>query len=425
MKVDSMIKPIISSTVCVIMIFLSITSYGQWVKKSDIPGFKRSHIQQTSANGKIYVGGGYSLTANTNELWEYDPAVDKWTQKKDIPGSNNRSFGIAFSINGKVYMGLGQENFAFSSTTQHLKDLWEYDPAVDKWTQKASIPTVGGHANATVFTINNKAYIAGGYQPPGSKLINDLWEYDVMADKWTQKTDLPYTIHSGGGGFSINGKGYIFAGQTQNLGAISNKLYQYDPAIDTWTEKKELTGKGTYSGVAFVINDIAYCGLGSAIPGAQYDHQSKTFHAYNASTDSWTTVSEIFPDLSRGYCLAQVINNKAYVGMGWRYDGSNVNVFGDLYEFTPPSLGLKKSDRKDVIITCFPNPSSNYVNIKVTGLDMPSELRISNMIGETMLVKQLSKSGNVRITNIPSGIYLVKVFIETSKSTYCQKLIVH
>jgi hypothetical protein len=65
--------------------------------------------------------------------------------------------------------------------------LNEYLPATNTWVPRTPIPTarygVGG------FTINGKGYVACGWHA-GSQLY-DLWQYDPVADSWTQKADFP------------------------------------------------------------------------------------------------------------------------------------------------------------------------------------------------------------------------------------------
>ena len=44
-------------------------------------------------------------------------------------------------------------------------------------------------SEATSFTIGNKGYLTGGYD--ARKHLNDLWEYDMEQDSWTQKATFP------------------------------------------------------------------------------------------------------------------------------------------------------------------------------------------------------------------------------------------
>src|SRR5881392_3149286 len=81
------------------------------------------------------------------------PAEDKWTQKANFPGGFGRYGSIGFSIDDKGYMGTGYDFYL-----GHQKDLWEYDPVTDAWTQKADLGGVG-RESAVGFAINGKGYI--------------------------------------------------------------------------------------------------------------------------------------------------------------------------------------------------------------------------------------------------------------------------
>jgi hypothetical protein len=105
------------------------------------------------------------------DFWEYDPTADTWTQKAAFGGSV-RCDAVGFSIGSKGYIGTGS-NFYLNPT--ELKDFWEYDSALNNWTQKADF---GGTArtDAVGFSIGNKGYIGTGWQ--NGSLTKDFWEFD-------------------------------------------------------------------------------------------------------------------------------------------------------------------------------------------------------------------------------------------------------
>ena len=57
-------------------------------------------------------------------------------------------------------------------------------------------------SEATSFTIGNKGYLTGGYD--ARKHLNDLWEYDMEQDSWTQKATFPGPPRSAAVAFSVN-----------------------------------------------------------------------------------------------------------------------------------------------------------------------------------------------------------------------------
>ena len=59
-----------------------------------------------------------------------------------------------------------------------LKDFWEYDPALNTWTQKADYGGTG-RKNAVGFYIGSKGYIGTGWDGMGDSYDKDFWEYDL------------------------------------------------------------------------------------------------------------------------------------------------------------------------------------------------------------------------------------------------------
>ena len=57
---------------------------------------------------------------------------DIWTQKAAFPGTS-RHLAVAMAVDGKGYFGTGYDG------TDRLNDFWEYDPVANSWTQKADL----------------------------------------------------------------------------------------------------------------------------------------------------------------------------------------------------------------------------------------------------------------------------------------------
>ena len=86
-------------------------------------------------NGKGYVAIGDDGTLPMlKDLWEYEPTTDTWTQKTDFPGGpRTTAVGFAIASTGKLYIGTGDDD-----VNQH-DDFWEWDSANDTWTQVLKI----------------------------------------------------------------------------------------------------------------------------------------------------------------------------------------------------------------------------------------------------------------------------------------------
>lgn len=120
-------------------------------------------------DNKGYVGCGRGTSTNLKDLWEYNPVSDNWTQKASLPG-NGRYLGVGFSIGNYGYVGLGQTG----TLGPFLNDIWEYNPVTNSWTRKVDFPA-SGRVYTIAMAINGKAYIGTGVTP--SMLYKDLWEF--------------------------------------------------------------------------------------------------------------------------------------------------------------------------------------------------------------------------------------------------------
>ena len=83
---------------------------------------------------------------------------------------------VGFAIGNKGYVGLGRNNTYFKN------DLWQFDPALNKWIQCAPYPG-GACADATAFTIGSKAYVGLGNN--NTTAFRSFYEFDPAFNRWT------------------------------------------------------------------------------------------------------------------------------------------------------------------------------------------------------------------------------------------------
>lgn len=383
----------------------------QWQQKEDIPVAGRWGAFCFSIGSKIYLGGGYKGNfVNLSDFWEYNTETNEWTQKNDLPGADNRTAGIAFSWNSKGYIGLGSVDYN-TINAEFLNDLWEYDPANDTWSQKMSLPDSGRH-EASVFVVGNKAYITGGVVDYPHVGTNDVWELDLDLETWTSKTPYPRVYLSGAMGFSHGGMGYVACGLTNSDTLAgeetSKRLFMYDPGNDTWTQKADYCGNTREGGVAFVLGDSAFVGLGTGEQGV-YTYFYEEFCSYDFATDTWNQ-SASYPEIARAYAVAAVADNKAYVGGGWLYTGTQY-FYTDWYEFhsQAPSIGIEEKSN-EYGLKLYPNPAYDRLNIACDKNPKgPLEYRLYNTSG------QLIRSGSMRgemvidISGAGEGLHLLEI----------------
>ncbi len=111
-----------------------------------------------------------------------------------------------------------------------------------------------GHprSSASVFVINNKAYMVGGFD--GDDYYKDTWEFDPDLNWWKQVSDFPGSARSSAVAFTINGKGYFGTGFD---GDVKLKdFWEFDPNVDPqWTRKADFGGLARYGAVGFGLDN--------------------------------------------------------------------------------------------------------------------------------------------------------------------------
>jgi len=277
----------------------------KWIQKANYPAAAVANAVAFSINGKIYVGMGSNATGDKNDLWEYDPATNKWTEKKDFPGQTNTAY---FVVNDKAYV-------------LYLNQMWEYSPTNDSWIQKADCPT---HPTFGV-CINNKGYVGilNSYSNSQS-----FYEYSPETDTWKQCADFVglnrraiTAVSTGQNAYIIGGNGPVCAGYESKL--RSDNFWTYSPINDKWTQKADFpSGIGLVYGLSFCREGVIYAGLGiesrqgssSASSADRYTYIDEIYK-YDANNNSWNSFGK--PPISqRCLAISVVCNGKLYIGLG-------------------------------------------------------------------------------------------------------------
>ncbi|MBV7531855.1 kelch repeat-containing protein [Chitinophaga sp. sic0106] len=237
----------------------------QWTQKASFPGTARNNASGFAAGGKGYVGIGYDGLNKLNDFYQYDPSANSWAKKANFAGTA-RYGAVGFSL---TKSGSEYGFFATGYDGNWLKDNWRYDPTADSWTQVQSM-NLGKRTDASVFVINNKAYVSMG--TANSVNVTDFASYDADADNWTtlrsisnisdDSYDDAYNFAGyAAAAFTIKGKGYIASGLKSGL---STAVWEYDPASDLWTQKTDFEGAGRSYTTGFAAKDRGFIVLGTS-----------------------------------------------------------------------------------------------------------------------------------------------------------------
>jgi N-acetylneuraminic acid mutarotase len=261
-----------------------------------------------SVNGKGYVCGGTSVMwATGNELWEFDPTGNSWTQKANVPIFI--AYGFGFGIGNYGYVGGGQQ-----STTS----FYQYSPQSNSWLQKNNHP--GSMRNgASAFAMNGKGYMGLGIS--GATYLNDFFEYDPLTDVWTSRSNFPGQGRAYTPAFPICGKGYVGGGDIGTFQSLYD-FYEFNPLTNSWIQKTNIPGSGQWGdAVGFGICDKGY------VTYTNKNIAPNDVYEFSPGTNSWLQRAD-FPGADRRFSVVFTISGKGYVGLGDGY-------LQDIYAYTP------------------------------------------------------------------------------------------
>lgn len=128
----------------------------------------------------------YFVPRGTDSLWCYDIQSDHWLLKNSFPGTIRES-GMTFAVQGFGFLLYGTSSLSQS----HIYDFWKYDPLMDTWTQKNNLPvnSPGDIPNGFAISTSTHGYMGlGGSSYPGvgsgSGLLSRIFIYNPIADLW-------------------------------------------------------------------------------------------------------------------------------------------------------------------------------------------------------------------------------------------------
>lgn len=295
-------------------------------------------------------GGYLCLEGNVlPEIWEFD-AVDQTWRKLNIllPPSLKQSGAIAFVLDHQLYIGFG--GYAKSNAKLLANDFWVLDLNTLQVTLLGKEFPGAGRIDAVTFTIDNRAYVGAGhgiiFNAP-DEFYNDFYTFEPTTG-WTRIDSLPTSINGavssqqgrwGATAFSDGKHGYVAGGVTGTNGIQTAELldcWQYNPIGKGWFLGPALP-EPRQDGLAFVIQQKAYLGLGwSTLLDRGFLHDWKVLDL--TKNGSWENANP-FRGPARADAFGFSILGQGYVGSGRgsniKGTGYDLTIFGDHWRYFP------------------------------------------------------------------------------------------
>jgi N-acetylneuraminic acid mutarotase len=282
----------------------SAQTLGRWVRLAPIPEASEEY-DSAVANGKLYlfggnpVGEGGKQGAPPGRVYEYDPAADRWTKKKNMPLAAHHNAVVGY--NGKVYLfGGGVQRQPGGPTQFPIDNSWEYDPAADSWRALAPMPI--RRIMAAAVESGGKIYVMGGAgaypglenQPLGgdaTRVLDLNHMYDPATNTWQTRQTMPTPRNHMFVG-AVNGKIYLIGGRVGSMAVTSasttDLVEEYDTAADRWGAVKLRMPTPRDGGVAAVYQGKIFVAGGQSI-SAIHNAVSRALEAYDPATNTWTS----------------------------------------------------------------------------------------------------------------------------------------
>lgn len=149
------------------------------------PSPRHSHAAAV-LDGLMYVYGGTDGTNVFNEMWEYDPVADQWTQKpwtgpynapqvyENTLASGGDSSNYLYLYGGRDQNGnLRTASYRYNVKTGEASSVW--------------VPNNPGvRAGASTVEYEGKVYLFGGIGGEPPTYQNDVWVFDPQSGQWTK-----------------------------------------------------------------------------------------------------------------------------------------------------------------------------------------------------------------------------------------------
>ena len=180
--------------------------------------------QSDGSDIRFTTNDGTTLISYWIEEWTVSSAVI-WLKVPSIPASGNATVFLYYGNPSASSLSDGRNTFRF------FDDFESWVQTSQAWSDKQDLLTA--KADLTCAVYNNKLYAIGGYNNGPSNALSENYEYDPLLNIWQIKASMP-TPRWGPVGVEFDGKIYVFGGQLVN-GSGSNANEIYDPVNDIWT----------------------------------------------------------------------------------------------------------------------------------------------------------------------------------------------
>lgn len=247
---------------------------GRWTEHAPLPG-QRGGAGTALIGDRVYLVGGSVFPEQkiSRDVLIYDPSADSWSRGPSLVHERSCAAVFATSRGIMAFEGIREDRYGTATIERLERNEWRvvgetgfprlqgssvefggkfyffggidgarghgmvrvsssdaYDPATERWTRLAPMPTARRDAAAAV--LGGKIYVVGGED--GARMgLSTVEIYDPAGGTWTTAPSLPEPRIFAAAA-ALSGRLYIFGGSPDGRSGTAT-VQVYDPDSRSWT----------------------------------------------------------------------------------------------------------------------------------------------------------------------------------------------
>jgi hypothetical protein len=222
-----------------------------------LTGVKKMILLKASPD-RIFVGGGFSINENlpkpkvySKRIWFFP--LSKYNPRRELLQENNEPI----PTEGET-LGMSIGNRLYLVETRTNGEFWEFASLTWKKRKNTIFQNIG---QAVAFSTTKNGYLLAESKNSTIK-GGDLYEYTPESDSWQKKAPFLGEERTDGIGFSVKGKCYYGLGISKKTSRILKDIWEYDLITNLWKSIGFYPGNGNILVVSAELDGAVYIGLG-------------------------------------------------------------------------------------------------------------------------------------------------------------------
>ena len=274
---------ILKAILCLALTFCWFNSFAQvFQTTSSFQDARYGHCTAQSIGDKVLIFGGVVASgSNINSVYEYDPEINLWSSKASIPNTLGLGYSTCVKLNnGKILLFGGSQN---GSTPQSNK-VYQYDIATNLWIILSDLPNSLGREQMKSTLVNDSTVLlTGGISTTSFGTLEyptTNYLYNTNTNTFSPASNLPIGVINHTSTLLSNGEVLITGGFDGNQ--ARNEVYVFN-LQNGWRTLSSSLSVPVSSHRAVLVNDKVYIYGGFSIPLFEF---SDKLNVYNPTFDT-------------------------------------------------------------------------------------------------------------------------------------------